>query len=321
VEPARIAAGPVLVGGGHAHVQVLRRLAQRRSGCARQRLLDRAEAVYSGMVPGFVAGHYGRQARDRRGGAGAALRARAILSAATRGPGCAASTSPARRRFTTTSPASTSARRLDLPACARTRRPIRDLVDRLERRLASTTTARDASLRVALVGGGGHRARLLPDARLRRGGRRGELTLYESEHALSLPPGLARRAQGEARRRGIGIRTGAGVTRVEANELWLGAERVPVDLVVWATGAAPWPWLAASPLPRSARGFVRVRPASGGRPRRAVRRRRLHRFEGAPWRRRASTRCARARRSTPICAHISPEAAWARIDRSAISCR
>src|SRR5262249_6002039 len=56
------------------------------------------------------------------------------------------------------------------------------------------------------------------------------------------------------------VRTGAGATAVGEDALHLGDERVPADLVVWATGAAPWPWLAASPLPADAQGFVRVRP-------------------------------------------------------------
>ena len=47
----------VLVGGGHAHVQVLRRLMMRpEPGVRVSVVLDRAEAVYSGMVPGFAAG-------------------------------------------------------------------------------------------------------------------------------------------------------------------------------------------------------------------------------------------------------------------------
>jgi selenide,water dikinase len=47
----------VLVGGGHAHVQVLRRLAMRPLASAHVTLVvDDPIAVYSGMVPGFVAG-------------------------------------------------------------------------------------------------------------------------------------------------------------------------------------------------------------------------------------------------------------------------
>src|SRR3972149_3960897 len=74
----------VLVGGGHSHVQVLRRF-----GMAPRRdvrlilVVDKPIAVYSGMVPGYVAGQYRREELEidvvplaRR------ARARVILSSA-----------------------------------------------------------------------------------------------------------------------------------------------------------------------------------------------------------------------------------------------
>jgi selenide,water dikinase len=49
----------VLVGGGHSHVEVLRDWAREPVPAARLAVLvDRPTAVYSGMVPGFVAGQY-----------------------------------------------------------------------------------------------------------------------------------------------------------------------------------------------------------------------------------------------------------------------
>jgi len=52
----------VLVGGGHAHIQVLRRWAMSPVPGTRLTLVvDRPIAVYSGMVPGFVAGQYSRE--------------------------------------------------------------------------------------------------------------------------------------------------------------------------------------------------------------------------------------------------------------------
>src|SRR6188768_3654127 len=49
----------VLVGGGHAHVQVLRRFAMEPPrGTRITVVVDTPVAVYSGMVPGFVAGQY-----------------------------------------------------------------------------------------------------------------------------------------------------------------------------------------------------------------------------------------------------------------------
>ncbi|MDH3211355.1 MAG: hypothetical protein OEM05_02610, partial [Myxococcales bacterium] len=49
----------VLVGAGHAHVEVLRAWARDPEPGARLTLVvDRETALYSGMVPGFVAGQY-----------------------------------------------------------------------------------------------------------------------------------------------------------------------------------------------------------------------------------------------------------------------
>ncbi|MDX1650806.1 MAG: hypothetical protein R3263_13215, partial [Myxococcota bacterium] len=57
VSAERVRADLVLVGGGHAHVQVIRGLAMRPlPGVRTTVVLDRPEAVYSGMVPAFVAG-------------------------------------------------------------------------------------------------------------------------------------------------------------------------------------------------------------------------------------------------------------------------
>ena len=49
----------VLVGGGHAHIHVLERCIEDGPPDAKLTLVvDRRIAVYSGMVPGYVAGQY-----------------------------------------------------------------------------------------------------------------------------------------------------------------------------------------------------------------------------------------------------------------------
>src|SRR4030095_4471126 len=49
----------VLVGGGHSHVEVLREWAHEPAPGGRLSMVsDGPRAVYSGMVPGFVAGQY-----------------------------------------------------------------------------------------------------------------------------------------------------------------------------------------------------------------------------------------------------------------------
>ena len=262
----------VLVGGGHAHVQVLRRWMMRPLPDVRLTLVvDRPEAVYSGMVPGFVAGDYtaGEIEIDV---VPLARRARAAVVLAP-----ALSIDPVRRRIEVAGRPSlgydvasldfgAGVRGTDLPGVrehALATRPIRTLVDRLAAALGAFGGAKGAGRpRLAVVGAGvaGMELAFTLAARLEADGTQSELTVYTDtdEPVPGYSPGAARRVARLAAERGIRLHTGRPVTGVEPGRLWLGEERAAADLVVWAAGAAPADRPDASRLPRDAQGFVRV---------------------------------------------------------------
>jgi selenide,water dikinase len=263
----------VLIGGGHTHVEVLRRWITDPAPRARLTLvLDRPRAVYSGMVPGFAAGDYAVRDLEidaarlgRRAGAHVVLApARAIDPVARR---IEIDGAPPLGYDVACLDVGSSVRGLDLPgvrAHALATRPIRDYVDRLEATLAEAGARASGPFRLVTVGGGaaGVELAFTLRARLRAAGRPPHVTVLADGDDI-LPgdaPRAAARIRREAARRDIAIRTGVRAAAVEPDAVVLDGERVPADLVVWATGAAPPSLVASSPLPHDAAGFVRVRP-------------------------------------------------------------
>jgi selenide,water dikinase len=270
----RPAAELVLVGAGHAHVQVLRRWLRRPlPGVRLSVVLDRPEALYSGMVPGCVAGDY-RPHQLEIDGVPLARRAGARVLLAR-----AVGVDPLARRIAlegrppvaydvASLDVGSRVRGLELPGVrehALATRPIRRFVDELAERLdAARERAAGGVLEVAVVGGGaaGFEPACGLEARLRR--ERVPACVHLVSDAPQLLPGasgrLARIARREAQRRGIRVLEGARVVEVEPHRIRFADDREPLacQLTVWATGAAA-PALAAAPLPLDERGFVRVR--------------------------------------------------------------
>jgi selenide,water dikinase len=264
----------VLVGGGHAHVRVIRRwIEEPLAGVRLAIVLERPEAVYSGMVPGFVAGDYEASQLEidlvplaRR------ARARVLLARASW-------IDPVARRIelegrpaiaydVASLDVGSTVRGLELPGVdehALTTRPIWSFVRRLEAHLAAAAPyAEEEPLRVAVVGGGAAGLELACTlrARLRVAGRPCAVSvLCETPEVLpGSPARVARRARREAERRGIQVRCGVRVGGVEKDAVWLEGERRrhACHLAVWATGAAAPSVVRGSPLPLDARGFVRI---------------------------------------------------------------
>ena len=233
-------------------------------------VLDRPIAVYSGMVPGLVAGQYARHELeiDVRP---LALRAgaRCVVSAAVgiepREQRIRLDGRPALPYDTAAFDVGSTVAGLHLPGVrehALPTRPIGRFVERVDEVVARARAAGRA--RVAIVGGGagGVELAFAFRARLAREGVPNEVTLLEAgPRVLSgYPDGAVRRIERHAAARGIALRCRTRVAEVRAGAVALeGGEVLAVDHLVWVAGAASHPLFREAGLPVDAQGFVRTR--------------------------------------------------------------
>ncbi len=265
----------VLVGSGHSHAQVLESLAlEPIPGFRATVIVDSPIAIYSGMVPGFVAGQYRVDeleidipALAERAGA------RVVVARATRiDPShrqiVVANETPVPFDLASANIGSTVAG-LDLPGIrdfALPTRPIANLVHLLQQRITELEKGDDRSTyRVVVVGGGagGVELAFTLQARLSRETDRPLLVqLVHSGKRLmtGYPSGLARRIYRNAARRGI---------RIEPERRVVGADEgivrfqtggpLAFDTLLWVVGAASYSLFRDSGLPTDSSGFVRTR--------------------------------------------------------------
>jgi len=265
-----IAQDLVLVGGGHAHVHVLKSFGMRPMPGVRVTLVSRdVETPYSGMLPGYVGGHYsleechidlGRLARfaDAR-----LIRDEAIgLDRAERSVLCRAHP-PIRYDILSLDIGSTP-RADDAPGAAEHAivvKPIDRFAERWEALLARARQM--PRLRLAVVGGGAggvelalsaqHRLALLKSEGL-------EVTLVTRDALL---PSHNRRVRSLFERilseRGIVALTDTVITCVEPGVLVCAdGRRIEFDEALWVTEAGAAPWLQETGLPLTADGFIAV---------------------------------------------------------------
>jgi len=265
----------VLVGGGHAHIQVLEALVAEPLADARVTLVvDVPIAVYSGMVPGVVAGQY--EATDvqldpvalaHQSGVGVTI-------------GRVTGVDPEARTITLVTgevvsydlasfDIGSTVAGLDIPGVreyALPTRPIGRFVDRFAAFLdAQRDRAAGTPLRVVVVGGGagGVELAFTLDHRLKSDTACDVSTVLVDGGPRILAgyaDSLRRRVVRRAAQRRMTIRTGTRIRRVDqaAVEAVTG-ELIPYDVLVWVTGAVSQTLFKESRLPVDERGFVRVR--------------------------------------------------------------
>jgi selenide,water dikinase len=267
----------VLVGGGHSHIQVLESLAKEPFPDARLTVVvDQPIAVYSGMVPGFIAGQYRAEELEidvalwaRRTGAQLNLTRATRIDPDKREIGVEDGP-PVSYDIASFDIGSTVAG-LDIPGVREhtlPTRPIGVFNQRIQEVIdAGRRHEAGAPFRIAVVGGGagGVEVAFTLEHRLGRetkGRGQVEVTLLEGGPQIlrGYSPSLVRRVHRHAKRRGIEIRCNQRVAGVERDAVELvDGQRIPCDALLWVTGAVSHSIFRDSGLPTDDRGFARVR--------------------------------------------------------------
>ncbi|MEL6126687.1 MAG: selenide, water dikinase SelD, partial [Pseudomonadota bacterium] len=260
----------VLIGGGHAHALLLRRWGMRPVPGVRLTVITpEPTAPYTGMLPGYVAGHYARRdleidiLRLTRFAGG-----RIILSAATGvDPVAQTVTVPGRppvRYDRLSINVGITSRVPDVPGLAETAVPAKPLGHFAERwdgfvqKVAEGTLPPD----IAVIGGGvgGVELALAMSQRLRDHAPR--VALVEAADRI-LPDATdagRRRMRAELDRAGVTVICGDRVAEANPTALVLSSDQeVPARFVVGSAGAVPHPWLGEIGL-ETHEGFITVDP-------------------------------------------------------------
>lgn len=263
----------VLLGVGHANAHVLRMW--RRQPIPGARLVCVSSfpvAAYSGMLPAVLAGQYhpGRMEIDLRG------LARAAGAELVAAPARAVDLEARQVRFEGREPVGFDLLSVgvgSVPAAPGREasggapvpvKPMQTFVARLRERLQGLRPRGGDLVRVLVVGGGvgGIELALCLPGYVRRTAGPLRLGLVDAGERIGagLSPGALRKVERLLRARGVEVLTGKRVARVaEGEAVCSDGRRIPADVVVLATAAAPPPVLESMALPKDPRGFLLVR--------------------------------------------------------------
>ncbi|MFC3118486.1 FAD-dependent oxidoreductase [Jhaorihella thermophila] len=240
----------VLVGGGHAHALVLRKWGMQPLPGARVTVINPGPtAPYSGMLPGFVAGHYTRSDLDidlvrlaRFAGARVILGAVEGMDLKTRQIHVAGRP-PIGYDVASVNVGITSAMP-DLPGFAEHAVPAKPLGEFAAR--WADYRDRTGPARVAVIGGGvaGAEIAMAMAFALRQRGRETEIHLIDAARALSaLVPRAQRLIRARMSELGVTLIEHAPIARIAEDHVELADGRhIAADFVTGAAGARPYGW-------------------------------------------------------------------------------
>jgi selenide,water dikinase len=267
-QPLAAAHDLVLIGGGHAHVHVLKSFGMRPVPGVRVTLVSRdVETPYSGMLPGYVAGHYsfdechidlGRLVRF----AGARMICDEVIGLDLRERFVLSRGHPPIRYDILSLDIGSAPRSDDVPGAARHATAVKPIDHFAVRWEALLARAREMPrLRLAIVGGGAGGVELALSAQHRLAQLTTvEVTLVTRDGLLPSHNGrvgrLLERILGERR---ITVLAGSAVVRVDPGALVCAdGKRIEFEEALWVTEAGAAPWLAETGLPLTGRGFIAV---------------------------------------------------------------
>jgi len=261
----------LLIGGGHSHVEVVRRwgLAPE-PGVAVTLISPDRHTPYSGMLPGYIAGHYSHadchidldaicaQAGVTRIGASVgAVEFAARIARCSHAPDQPFDVLSIDTGSTPVLAPIPGAERYGIAV-----KPVAQFLDLwAQLREAAGTAPRPLQVVVVGAGAAGVEVVLAMQHRIAGDGGRATFTLIgDGPTILGVhPPGVQQRFMAILQHQGISVRLDTAVERVAAGSLLLrGGERLAFDEVIWVTGAAAPAWPRASGLQTDAAGFIAV---------------------------------------------------------------
>ncbi len=258
----------VLVGGGHSHAMVIAQFAMQPLAGVRLTLLcTDTHTPYSGMLPGYVAGHYGYDDVHidldrlcvmagvrfyRTEVLGIDRSAKQVLCKGR---------PPVDYDWLSINIGATPQPASSIPTSVMPVKPVRQFNQRwlalLARAIASTLPVHVA---VVGAGAGGVELLLAMQYRFKQVGANVSFSLFtEGERILPTHrPAVQQQFATLLQERGVTIHTRAFVTHVAHQQLWVGEQAFAVDEVIWATQASGAAWLARAGLLLDERGFIKV---------------------------------------------------------------
>lgn len=258
----------VLVGGGHAHLSVLAKLARfPTKGTEVILITPNRYQNYSGMLPGWIAGHYTReQSRVDLQPLVTASGVRMITASVV-------SMSADTRSLTLSDGQQMTYDFLSLDVGSQTQteslstlgarllpvKPLDDFFDQWPVIEKQATRQKDYALVVIGGGGAGVEIAFAAQYALLRAGAQGHVTLVVSPDGMlkGHHPSVRRRVLAYTRKAGIVLYQQA-ATGVVDGLYFSDGHRIYADQVIAATGAKPLPWLRQSGLTLNQEGYILV---------------------------------------------------------------